>query len=285
VECEQEERAKEAVGVMQDLLFKDQRPYGAKRQEIMRTFAEINTVKEASRLVAINEPMEADTTFGPFVGFAPWDEIVNGLGVGRIHVLAGRPGRGKTTMAVQWCRMATCPSLLVPLEMGLKDTVMLADRQGTLRDDFYVIMDPVTTWAQLRFDVAWAVQAKKARLVVFDHLGYLKLPAAKTQNRVSEVGDILRAIKALMRDLQAAAVIVCQLNRAVEGRKSERPELSDLRESGEIEQEADTVTFLWAKKGQEYEPEAKYCLTVSKNRHGSTGGREIVFNRPERRFE
>jgi len=285
LECEQEERAKDAVGRMQDLLLKDQRPYGAKRTEMTRTFTEAVTVKDASRLIAISQPMETDNSFGPFVGFAPWDDIVNGLGEGRLHVLAGRPGRGKTTMAVQWSRMATCASVIVPLEMGHRDTAVLAARQGTLRDDCYVLTDPVTIWAQLRFDVAWAVQASGAKLVVFDHLGYLKLPAPKTQNRVSEIGDILRAIKQLMRELKASAVIVCQLNRAVEGRKLEKPELSDLRESGEIEQEADTVTFLWAKRGQEYEPEAKYCLTVSKNRHGSTGGKEIIFNRPERRFE
>lgn len=285
LECEQEDRAKGAVGRMQDLLFKDQRPYGVKRQELDRQWSEATTIKDASRLVSISESVREDQSFGPWVGFEPWEEIVGGVGEGKIHVLAGRPGRGKTTMAVQWCAGASCPSVIVPLEMGHQRTALLADKQGSLSDHVYVLTDPLITWNMLRFDVAWAVQASGAKIVVIDHLGYLKLPAAKGQSRAAEVGDIVRSIKHLMRDLKASAVLVCQLNRAVEGRKSERPTLSDLRESGEIEQEADTVTFLWAKKGEEYKAEAQYCLTVAKNRDGATGGKEIVFNRPGRRFE
>lgn len=287
LECEQESRMTEAIGTIQDALLKDQRPFGVKRADILRTFQEATTVKDAARLIQLgNGRRTEDAAFGPFTGFAPYDEIVGGLGEGKIHVLAGRPGRGKTTLAIQICRSASCPSVIVPLEMGPNRTELIANKQGEIPEGKIYMLDTTEiVWARLRFDVAWAVQASGARLVVVDHLGYLKLPAAKHQNRAGEVGDILKAIKQLMRELKASALIVCQLNRAVEGRNSEKPTLADLRESGEIEQESDTVSFLWCKRGEEYKPDAKCCLTVAKNRDGSVGGREIMFNKPERQFE
>lgn len=285
-ECAEEERVKGAVGKIQDLLLKDERPYGAKKQEIRRIFETSMTERGGSSLIHIVDalPRDKSTSFGPFTGFGPWDELVGELLPGMIHVLAGRPGRGKSTMAVQMASGLGVPAIIVPLEMGAERTAELAQRQRDLSETVYMLRDPPRKWSLLGLDLRWAIEAARAKLVVIDYLGYLSLPRRRDQNRAEEIGEIMRSIRALMRMTGCSCLLVCQLNRQVEGRRSERPQLSDLRESGEVEQEADTVTFFWAKRGEEHKPKAQYCMTVAKNRYGPVGGAEIVFDRPRRMF-
>ena len=187
-------------------------------------------------------------------------------------------------MAVQMASGLETPAIIVPLEIGEERTAELAQRQGDLPEKVYVLRDPPRKWSSLGLDLRWEIEAARAKMVVIDHLGYLSLPRRRDQNRTEEIGEILRSIRTLMRMTGCSCLLVCQLNRQVEGRRSERPHLSDLRESGEVEQEADTVTFLWAKRGEEHKPKAQYFMTVAKNRYGPVGGAEIIFDRPGRRF-
>jgi len=284
--CSEEERAKDAVGSIQDLLLKDERPYEAKKAEIRRLFENAMAERGGSSLVSLVDalPQDDPASFGPFTGFAPWDELVGELRPGMLHVLAGRPGRGKSTLAVQMASGLGAPAIIVPLEMGAERTAELAKRQGDLPERVYVLRDPPRKWSSLELDLRWQIEAAKAKLVVIDHLGYLSLPRRRDQTRAEEIGGILRSIRTLMRMTGCSCLLVCQLNRQVEGRRSERPQLSDLRDSGEIEQEADTVAFLWARREQEHRPQAQYCLTLAKSRDGPSGGKLIVFDRPGRRF-
>ena len=284
LECEQEERMKQAVSEVEDILLKDQRPFGAKRAEVERRLAQATTVRDASRMVCISEALRMlSDSFGPFVGFDPWDGLVGGLGEGRIHVLAGRPGRGKSTMAVQWCRTASAPAIFVPLEMGEGRIAGIADKQGP-SENMQLIANAPMEWIRLRQDIAWAVRESKAKIVAIDHLRYIQYQRYRNQPRWEAVGDLLQDLRVLMRDLKASALVVCQLNRQPEGRRSERPTLADLRESGHVEEQADSVTFLWTTKAEEAKPKANYMLTVAKNRDGPIGGAAIIFDRPGRRF-
>ena len=122
------------------------------------------------------------------------------------------------------------------------------------------------------------------RLVVVDHIG--KVTGNRKETRNLEVGEVVRGLKAIAKELKIPVLALCQLNRAVEGRTVQRPQLSDLRESGEVEQEADSVLFLWTKEEEkrQKQPRLPMYLTLEKQRDGETGEIEIIFDRPRLRF-
>lgn len=134
---------------------------------------------------------------------------------------------------------------------------------------------------------------KDVDVIVIDYLGLLQSDDHK-ENRVQEVSAITRNLKMLAKDLNIPVVCCAQLSRGTEGRgKSHRPQLSDLRESGSIEQDADIVMFLYREeyyKGelsdeqQEEVDDSKTELIVAKNRHGQTGTIELMFDKEFTRF-
>jgi replicative DNA helicase len=126
---------------------------------------------------------------------------------------------------------------------------------------------------------ARAMQAKRGLgLVVVDYLGLLTPPAKRDRNDL-EVGDTAKALKALARDLGCVVVLLCQLNRSCESRADKRPVLSDLRDSGNIEEHADVVTFLY--RDEVYNPASPDRGTaeviVAKNRNGPTGMARLAW--------
>jgi len=128
-----------------------------------------------------------------------------------------------------------------------------------------------------------AVRATRGiRLVVLDHIG--KVSGSRKETRSLEVGDVARGLKAVAKDLRIPVLAVCQLNRLVESRNVKRPQLSDLRESGEIEQEADAVLLLWTPEERIKQPKLTVYLTLAKNRHGPEGEVCLTFDRPRLRF-
>jgi replicative DNA helicase len=120
------------------------------------------------------------------------------------------------------------------------------------------------------------------RLVVLDHIG--KVSGGRKESRTLEVGEIVRGLKAIAKDLRIPVVALCQLNRAVENRSVPRPQLSELRESGEIEQEADGVVFLWTGEESRRRVQLPVTFTLAKNRHGPTAEVTVTFDRPRLRF-
>ena len=129
--------------------------------------------------------------------------------------------------------------------------------------------------------------------VIIDYLGLIQ-SAEKTENRVQEVTKITKNLKMMAKDLNIPVVCCAQLSRNTEGRgKSHRPQLSDLRESGSIEQDADIVLFLYreeyysgekdSESQDEIEPN-KTELIVAKNRHGETGTVDLIFDSEFTRF-
>src|SRR5690606_34020426 len=118
-------------------------------------------------------------------------------------------------------------------------------------------------------------------LVVVDYL-QLKHTRGKAENRQQEISEISRSLKALARELHVPVIALSQLSRAVEQRQDRRPQLSDLRESGAIEQDADLVIFLW--DNPEYRESLLVEAIIAKQRNGPTGGVQLVFNKDVGRF-
>jgi len=124
------------------------------------------------------------------------------------------------------------------------------------------------------------------RLIVVDYLQLIESSSKRRDNREQEIADVSRGLKSLARELNVPVIAVAQLNRGVEGREGHRPRMSDLRESGSIEQDADVVLLL--NRPEYYDPEDSPGIaeiTVAKQRNGPTGQLQLLFRREYMRFE
>jgi replicative DNA helicase len=240
------------------------------------------------------------------VGLSIWDAPAPILAEGRLVVLAGRPNIGKTAQA---CGILARHALAVPpvpcLFLSLEQTGReIAERILALRSGrtLYETQTDPHPWdveklaasglylseagAPSLTTILGMIRAARAsygiRLVVLDHIG--KVSGGRKETRTLEVGDVARGLKAIAKDLHIPILALCQLNRAVEGRDIKRPHLSDLRESGEIEQEADAVIFLWSGESTIGKAQISISMTLAKNRHGPTGEMRAAFDRPRLRF-
>jgi replicative DNA helicase len=226
---------------------------------------------------------------------------------GRLIVLAGRPGMGKTALACGILNRLALGSPAVPcFFLSLEQTAReIAERILAIHTEqtlYAVQTDPVAISALERLatsglyitdtgapnlgTVLGQIRAARAsygiRLVVLDHVG--KVAGGRKETRALEVGDVARGLKAIAKDLRIPVLAICQLNRAVESRNVPRPQLSDLRESGEIEQEADAVLFLWTAEESRRRAQLPVNFTLAKNRHGPTGETTLTFDQPRLRF-
>lgn len=247
------------------------------------------------------------TRLGAPIGLAAVDDLLDGLCPGRLYVAAGRPGSGKSVFGLQALRAVVAAghdALLFTLEMPADEVIhrMLAAEQplnyGQLQaarlndDDWSGLADTVCRlrharlWIDDSSQLAIADLLARARrrqrqrplgLVVVDYLGLVK--GDYGENRVLEIGSITRALKALAKELNAPVLLLAQLNRTLEQRGDKRPILSDLRESGSVEQDADVVMFFYRDELHNPESPDKGCaeLLVRKNRAGKTGVIPLAF--------
>ena len=229
-------------------------------------------------------------------------DLIDGLVPGDLVILAGRPGMGKSTMAcqltVEACFKKGLPTWVVSTEMTraqwgewmaayvakkgtaslprpLPETILSWWRTSpiAITDSGILSIQDLRTLAHGRLGV---------KLIIVDHI--TRLVGGRKETRVLEVGDVARGLKSLAKDLHCTVVALCQLSRRVEGDDSRRPRLSDLRESGELEQEADAVLFLWTPKREIHEARLPMYVTVAKNHHGPLGQVSVMFDKPLRRF-
>jgi len=256
-------------------------------------------------------------------GFMDLDKMTDGLHEGEMIVIAARPSMGKTSLAMNMVEhvvtQVRVPVGVFSLEMTAEALVMrmmssLARVNArNIRDGFLSERDfsRLTTAAgqlakaplyiddssglsilQLRAKARRMAQQHGIKLFVIDYLQLLHSTARRAENRQQEIADISNGVKALAKELKVPVIVLSQLNRELEKDKNRKPRLSDLRESGAIEQDADVVALLYKpSSGDEDEtpgPEADGIpvnLLIAKQRNGPTGDVNLTFLKSYTRFE
>ena len=259
-------------------------------------------------------------------GFSDLDKMTSGLHGGEMIVLAARPSMGKTSLAMNVVEHVVLeeklPVGVFSLEMTAESLVlrMLCSRARvnlqSVRDGFLAERDfPRLTGAagkmagaplfiddtaglsilQLRAKARRMHQQYGVKLFVIDYLQLLHSTARKAENRQQEIADISNGVKALAKELKVPVIVLSQLNRDMERDKNRKPRLSDLRESGSIEQDADVVALLYRPSSgdeedgppREDQPNdaVPVNLLIAKQRNGPTGEVSLVFLKGFTRFE
>lgn len=250
----------EVYDVTEDRASQDYAPLGDLIQD---TMDEIDAIQSRGGL-----------TRGVPTGFAELDELTTGLHGGQMVIVAGRPGQGKSTLALDFMRSCSIhhnrASIIFSLEMSKSEIVMrllsaearikLADmRSGRLSDDgwtkmarrmseigdapLYIDDSPNLTMMEIRAKARRLKQKTDLELIVVDYL-QLMTSGKRVESRQTEVAEFSRSLKLMAKELDVPVVAVSQLNRGPEQRADKIPQLSDLRETGQLEQDADMVILI-----------------------------------------
>jgi replicative DNA helicase len=260
---------------------------------------------------------------GLSTGFPDLDKMTTGLHGGEMIVVAARPSMGKTSLAMNIAESVAIdqklPVGVFSLEMSSESLVlrMLCSRARVnlrnIREGFFSERDfPKITSAagklaaaplyiddtaglsilQLRAKARRMWQQYGVKLFVIDYLQLLHSTARRAENRQQEIADISNGVKALAKELNVPVIVLAQLNREIEKEKNRKPRMSDLRESGAIEQDADLIGLLYKPsagdddEGPNTEQESVAVnLLIAKQRNGPTGDVNLTFLKTYTRFE
>jgi replicative DNA helicase len=257
---------------------------------------------------------------GLATGYHDLDRMTSGLQAGDLIVLAARPSMGKTSLAINIAEHAALTHGAVvavfSMEMGASQLAVRIVgsigridqthlRTGRLTDSewprlaeaveklrtvsLHIDETPGLTTGELRSAARrLARQHGKLGLIVVDYLQLMGVSSSMSEeNRATAVGEISRGLKMLAKELQCPVLALSQLSRGVESRNDKRPMMSDLRESGAIEQDADLVVFIY--RDDYYHPDSKEPgvseIIISKQRNGPTGTVKLAFIKNITRFE
>ncbi|MHB1431724.1 MAG: replicative DNA helicase [Streptosporangiaceae bacterium] len=256
------------------------------------------------------------TMTGVPTGFADLDALTNGLHAGQMVVVAARPALGKSTLALDFARAASIrsglASVIFSLEMSRNEITMRllsaearvalhSMRTGQMTDDdwtrlakrmsevanapLFIDDSPNMSMMEIRAKCRRLKQQHDLRLVIIDYLQLMSSPK-RVENRQQEVSEMSRSLKLLAKELNVPVIAVAQLNRGPEQRTDQKPMLSDLRESGSIEQDADVVILLHREDAYEREsPRAGEAdFIVAKHRNGPTATVTVAFQGHYSRF-
>lgn len=262
---------------------------------------------------------QSDVTGIP-TGFADLDSMTSGLQGGDLVIVAGRPSMGKTAFSINIAENVALdtglPVAVFSMEMGATQLAMRMIgsvgrldqhrmRTGRLEDEDWEKL--TTALGRLNeapifidegaglssFDVRARArrlhrQMGKLGLIVVDYLQLMAAPAGKQgENRATEISEISRSLKALAKELNVPVIALSQLNRGLEQRQDKRPVMSDLRESGAIEQDADLILFIY--RDEVYNPDSQDKGTaeiiIGKQRNGPIGRVRLTFIGAHTRFE
>jgi replicative DNA helicase len=253
--------------------------------------------------------------FGVPTGFTDLDRMMGGLQNSDLLILAGRPGQGKTAMMLTIANNAALIHkkriAIFSLEMSNEQVVQrLISQQtgidshrlrtGKLGEDewslfthaievlsdtkIYLDDTPALTPLQLRTKCRRLHMEYGIDLIILDYL-QLMSGETRTDNRVQEVSYISRSLKALARELNVPLLSAAQLSRAVEQRADKEPQLSDLRESGSLEQDADIVMFIHRPDEKDPAMQNVTHLKIAKHRNGPVGQIDLIFRSNLTKFE
>ncbi|MBN9407970.1 MAG: replicative DNA helicase [Burkholderiales bacterium] len=253
-------------------------------------------------------------------GFYEFDKMTSGLQPGDMIVLAARPSMGKTSLAINIAENVAIneglPVAVFSMEMGaaqlavrIVGSIGRIDqghlRTGRLTDDewprlteaieklrnvsLHIDETPGLSTSELRANARrLARQYGKLGLIVVDYLQLMSTSSSMNdENRATAVGEISRGLKMLAKELKCPVIALSQLSRGVESRTDKRPMMSDLRESGAIEQDADLIMFIY--RDDYYNKDSKEPgvaeVIISKHRNGPTGTVKLAFLKPLTKFE
>jgi replicative DNA helicase len=249
-------------------------------------------------------------------GFVGLDELTNGLHPGQMIVIAGRPALGKSTAGLDLARSASIKhgltSCIFSLEMSRNEITMRLlsaearvplhhMRSGQMSDDdwnrlartmgsvseapLFIDDSPNMTLMEIRAKCRRLKQRHDLRLVVIDYLQLMQ-SGKRVESRQQEVSEFSRQLKLLAKELEVPVVAISQLNRGAEQRTDKRPQLSDLRESGSIEQDSDMVILLHREDAYERESprQGEADFIVAKHRNGPTATITVAFQGHYSRF-
>ena len=249
-------------------------------------------------------------------GFTELDALTNGLHPGQLVIVAARPALGKSTLGLDICRAASIKhgltSVIFSLEMSRNEIVMrllsaeaqvplhhmragnmtdadwtkMANKMGVVSEAPLFIDDsPNMTLMEIRAKCRRLKQRHDLRLVVVDYL-QLMTSGKRVESRQQEVSEFSRSLKLLAKELDVPVIAISQLNRGAEQRVDKRPMLSDLRESGSLEQDADVVVLLHREDAYDREsPRAGEAdFIVAKHRNGPTHTITVAFQGHYSRF-
>ncbi len=253
-------------------------------------------------------------------GFYDLDRMTSGMQAGDMIVLAARPSMGKTALAINIAEHVALneglPVAVFSMEMGASQLAVrivgsigridqMHLRTGKLTDaewprlteaieklrniSLHIDETPGLTTSELRANARrLARQCGKLGLIVVDYLQLMSVSTSMSdENRATAVGEISRGLKMLAKELQCPVIALSQLSRGVESRTDKRPMMSDLRESGAIEQDADVIMFIY--RDDYYNKDSKEPgvaeIIISKQRNGPTGTVKLAFMKELTRFE
>ncbi|MFA6382991.1 MAG: replicative DNA helicase [Parcubacteria group bacterium] len=300
----------------------EQRLFGVSQKYIKQDFVPIKSILEAA-FNRIDELHKGDHKLrGIPTGFPDLDNILAGFQKSDLVILAARPSIGKTTLALDLARQIATqqkiPVGIFSLEMSsdqLIDRMLAAEsgvdlwrlRTGRLKsgdgdDDFQRIGDAmgVLSEAPIFIDDAGSANVMEMRtmarrlqaehnvgLIIVDYLQLMEGRGGSGDNRVNEISEISRSLKQLARELNIPIIALSQLSRAVESRSPQIPKLSDLRESGSIEQDADIVMFLYREDREKPDTPNKNIvdIIIAKHRNGPVGKISVYFNENSTTFK
>ena len=250
----------------------------------------------------VDQAKDRTTTEGVPTGFYDLDDLLGGLHPGQMITVAGRPAMGKSTLALDFCRSASIrhgmASVIYSLEMTRHEITLRTVsaeakvpltvlRHGNLSEEdwqrvalaassiarapLFIDDSPNMTMTEIRAKSRRLVQEEDLRLIVIDYM-QLMSSGKRVENRQVEVSEFSRQIKLMAKELGVPVVALSQLNRGPEQRTNKRPMMSDLRESGSIEQDSDVVILMHREDAYEKESSrpGEADLIVAKHRNGPT---------------
>jgi replicative DNA helicase len=284
------------------------------------TSAAVSLKDLVTKAYELIERREGTHVTGLASGYYELDDITCGLQNGEMIIVAGRPSMGKTALALNFAEhigiVEKMPLAIFSLEMGKQQ---LAERflcsysgvdaqlvrKGMLGTEHYqklveacgviseapVFIDDTSalTPLEIRAKARRLKRMHDIRCIIVDYMQLMHL-GGNVESRQQEISTISRYLKSLARELEIPVVVLSQLNRAPEGREDHRPRMSDLRESGSIEQDADVVMLLhredYYHRGEEgYEEDNTAEVIIAKQRNGPTGTVKLAFREKCTRFE
>ncbi len=272
--------------------------------------------RAVERIDALYQRDEAIT--GLATGFSDFDEMTSGLQPADLIIVAGRPSMGKTSLAmnmaehvaIQSKRPVAIFSMEMPgdsLAMRMMSSLGRIDqhrvRTGKLEDDEWPRLTSavnILAAAPMFIDDTPALSPTEVRararrlkreqddlgLIVLDYLQLMQAPGS-TENRATEISAISRSLKALAKELNVPVIALSQLNRSLENRPNKRPVMSDLRESGAIEQDADLIVFIYRDEVYHEDSNDKGIaeIIIAKQRNGPIGTTRLTFLGKYTKFE